>query len=84
MQPTAPGPQEQALIAGRPVIPLPDPEYAIKGSNWVQVGRKAIINQDFAGAIRLLEQYVEVVPVPINQLLAHGGGVACATGVIQR
>ena len=61
---------------------LPPAEVALKGSNWVEVGRTIIINKGCPTIIKMLEGYgLDVVPVSIEQLLAHGGGVACATGV---
>ncbi len=61
---------------------LPKDEYPLKGSNWVCVGNNVVINERCHKTIQLIEQYANVIPVPINKLLFHGGGVACATGVI--
>lgn len=70
-------------VIGWPAIRLPQDEYKMKGSNWVQVGEHVILNERCKETIRLLEHYCRPVPVSIESLLAHGGGVACATGILE-
>lgn len=66
-------------------VALPHDEYEQKHSNWVQVGSHVVINERCEKTIQLIRDWcpeVEVMGVPIPNLVAHGGGVACSTGVI--
>lgn len=64
-------------------IPLPVAEYKDKGPNWVQVGKYVVLNEACPETIRIVAQHADPVPIPITQLLAHGGGPACATGILE-
>lgn len=74
------------------VTNLPMEEYEIKGPNFVSPSYPltrpgqawAVLNKDCGATAKTLEGLgAEVVPVAIDQLLAHGGGVACATGILE-
>jgi N-dimethylarginine dimethylaminohydrolase len=66
------------------VIALPHDEYKTKHSNWVQYRDNIVIGDQNEKTIKLLEASgANVIPVCIDQLLEHGGGVACATGMVQ-
>jgi N-dimethylarginine dimethylaminohydrolase len=62
---------------------LPQEEYEHKCTNWVQVGENVIICDRAQRTIQHLEHFRNVIPVKIDSLLAHGGGVACATGIVE-
>jgi len=64
-------------------VQVPHYEYAQKHTNFVQVDGSVVINAGAKVTIGKLEHWCDVVPVEIPSLLAHGGGVACATGIIQ-
>jgi N-dimethylarginine dimethylaminohydrolase len=54
-----------------------------KGSNWVQVGEAAVMPGGCPQtAKRLRAAGVKILPIAVGDLLAHGGGIACATGVM--
>ncbi len=75
------GDEPPAWLTG--CIPLPHDEYKTKHSNWVQYRDNIVIGDRNKQTIKLLEPHCNVIPVPIDQLLEHGGGVACATGMVQ-
>lgn len=63
---------------------LPKVDYDVKGPNWVQVGSSIIVPGKATKTIDFLRDLGQaVVPVQTDGLLAHGGGPACATGVIE-
>ena len=67
----------------RDAILVPHDEYRHKHTNFVQVDGSVVICDQAKKTIALLEAHCDVHPVSIDSLLAHGGGVACATGIRQ-
>jgi N-dimethylarginine dimethylaminohydrolase len=71
-----------SICAG--AIPLPASTYKSKGTNWVQVGGAIVVSDAIDDeTFEILERHARVITVPIPSLLAHGGGVACATGILE-
>lgn len=63
---------------------LCDCDYRVKGPNWVTVRSTAVIGDSARQTIWDLQAVgLDVEAVPIDQLLKYGGGVACATGVLE-
>ena len=60
---------------------LPDDERDQKGVNWVEFKEYAIVNRACIHAVVAATHFKTVIPLQIPQLLAHGGGIACATGI---
>lgn len=63
---------------------LPVQEYQVKGANWISRGRTIVLGDAAVATAKMLrEDYgVRVVLTPISYLLEYGGGVACATGIL--
>ena len=68
---------------GKEIFIVDDSEYSRKGVNWVQVGDTCVIPSGCPSVAKALEDLgLKVVEVPIPQLLTYGGGIACATGIL--
>lgn len=73
---------ETGWLAG--AVLVPHDEYNQKATNFVQTDEGIVVPAGAHRTIELLEESgVPVYSIEIPQLLAHGGGVACATGIIQ-
>jgi len=62
---------------------IPSTDYDMKGPNWVEIGDAVVVGDCCGQTIEVLQaRGKRVLSIDISELLAFGGGIACATGIV--
>lgn len=72
-------------VGVRDALMLPGSDWAYKGPNWVSTPTQMVGSGLAMNTQRVLENYypkLQYHPASIDQLLRHGGGPGCATGIL--